>query len=884
MAEVSLELKKFWMLHLKLARDIKKEYFTSLSLILLIAIGVGAYSATIAGWISLSENIEAVYDRYNFEDVHVQLFQPIDQKTLVSVISSADESITSQVYVNERLVLDVSLLLSNSNGEVINKISLRIIGLNITERELSFKNPNNYMAINDVFIFDGAMLSLDDVNGTNIVLDSRLAREHDIFVDDEISVLFPSNLSKEVIFRVKGLGSNPEYIVPLSSLNDPPASSRRFGVAFASLKTLQRVSGLDGKVNDVVMVLKKEASIDRKKVASYFGNLLEENGILIYPPYTREYQQSNHILYLDLRAVSKLGTKYPLFLLFIGSFGMYLVLSRIIRGQKKFIGLALASGYSRRHVFLHYVEYSLFLGSLGTILGIFGGWILSQAVIRLYSERLSIPTLKTIFPMELLLTSIPIGLISVTLGAFFPSWRATKLTPRECLTNPPFLNVKMKKKSYLEVSLLKLFPNMKIETLLALRNLRRNIGRTLVIILTVGLAMSLFLSSRSFLDSGYHTVEIFYGNETVEWDARIQFYQDKPVSERFIDKLLTIEGIIGVTLTLELPTVVSGFENTFKRASSTFPDIFDVFSLPEPRADFIQENEFRMKNIEGLYLVVLSGNTSAFTFELLEGQFSENAILISDQFAQVHGISIGDNITIALPKILWGTIFGITVPRDVVQQNVTLVVSGFTREFTSFLGYMSIETYKRLTDWRFLPLYNRGYIKIADGADKNEVRKSVLQTFENVRSFEYQEEIEDNFQEVLRLMNVVVTVFSFFSTTLGMVLLVAILLVSVLERERELATMQVVGASRKLIIKTLLTEYLAVGFLGIMLGLGLGYVTGLYFFSLVGTELYQGLYHISITTYYLSIISALFMIISAVLLVAQVVFRRPLAESTKTFI
>ncbi len=873
---------KYKSLHVKLFRDVKKEFLSSLSIVLLIAIGIGAYSAPVAGWISLSENIEKVYENYNFEDVHVQFLRPISRSRLNQILSSSNQSILNQLWLNARLVIDASLLLKNDAGEIVNKVQLRLIGINLTERILSFRFPDRYHFINDVFIFNGKMLAGEDVGTRNLVLDPRLAVEYGISISQEIAVNLPSNRSTEITLIIKGLGSNPEYIIPLSSLNDLPASSRRFGVAFISLKTLQEISGASDKVNDLVISLKKDATLSRDQVVDYFQKIFKENGILIFPPYTREYQTSNHILWLDLRAINRIGTRYPLYLLLIGVFGVYLILSRRVKHQRRFIGLALASGYSRRDLFIHYLEHAYLLGSLGTALGIVGGWILSQVVIRIYTHRLAVPTLTTSFPPELLLISIPVGVISITVAALHPAWKATRLTPRECLQDPPQLTVKVAKKSFLEKMVTLFFPKVGVGTKMALRNLRRSLGRTLTAIIAVSLALSMFISNRSLLDSGYYTVETFYGAQNVKWDAMIQFYGDSPVTDDFLDQLLSIKEIENAELTFEIPVLVDGL--TAKTSSVDMSlDVFDLIKLPEPRADFIYQNENANRSSEGLYLVVSSLNASLTMPSVVKGNFSTNGIVISEQFAQSYGLKLGDNLTITVPRIIWGTIFGIVIPVDIVQQKVSLVISGFSREFTSFMGYLDVKMFRDVTDWRSLPLYNRAYITVSAGINREALRKKVFQTFPSVKTFEYQEELQEGFQEVLNLMNVVVNVLSFFSTLLGLVLIVSILLVSIIERHREIATMEVLGASRSFILKTLFLEYLIIGGFGVLIGIFLGYVIGFYFFSLIGTELFQGVFYISMITYQLSVISAFFMIVSSVILVAQVIFRQPLVESTKTF-
>ncbi len=882
MMKKPLNRPKYKNLHLKLLRDVKSDYMSSISIVLLIAIGIGAYSAPVAGWIGLSDNIEQVYEKYNFEDVHVEFFQPVSRSSLERILSSVDETILNQIWVNMRLVIEASFLLKNSANEIVHKIQLRLIGVNLTERFLSLQDPDTFRFINDIFIFNGEMLDVGDIGTTNIILDSRLAAEYQLSIADKISVRLPSDLDTEVQLKIKGLGSNPEYIVPLSSMNDLPASSKRFGVAFISLRSLQVISDSRDEVNDLIISLKDDAKMSRSQLAEYFKTFFEDRGMLILPPYTREDQQSNYILWLDIRAVNRIGTRYPFYLLIIGSFGVYLLLSRRVKHQKRFIGLALASGYSRRDIFMHYLEYAYLLGSLGIMLGIGGGWILSQFVIRLYSHRLAIPTLSTIFPLELLLISVPIGLLSMTMAAFLPARSATRLTPRECLMDSPHLTIKVSKKSSFERLILVFFPNISMGTKMSMRNIRRHSGRTISAFLSICLALSLLVSTRAFLDSGYYTVDLYYGAQGVKWDARIQFYESNLVSEDILDELLAIDGIDGVEFTFEIPSSVSGL-NVSESRSMGYLDVFSLLKLPEPQSDFINQREGFNRSITGLYLIITSYNASLTRPYLIKGNFSASGIVISEQFALNHDYELGETINITIPKVVWGSISGFEIPIGFIQRNVSLVITGFSRDFTSFMGYLDAGLFRILSDWRDLPLYNRAYLAISPDVDKVSLKKTIYQAFPQIKIFEYQEELQEGFQEVLNLMNVVVTVMSFFSTLLGLVLISSVLLVSIIERQREISTMEVLGASRRLILRILLLEYLIIGVLGIVMGLALGQVVGKYFFDLIGTELFHSIYHVSNFTYGLGIISTIFMITVAVFSVSYLVFRQPLAESTKTF-
>ncbi len=183
-------------------------------------------------------------------------------------------------------------------------------------------------------------------------------------------------------------------------------------------------------------------------------------------------------------------------------------------------------------------------------------------------------------------------------------------------------------------------------------------------------------------------------------------------------------------------------------------------------------------------------------------------LVVSDNFANLRGMKLGD--VVELPA-----------PRGVLR----LPIAGITRDYSDQQGTIMVDraVYRK---WWNDDTANIIRLYVKPGADRNEVRKQILERFSSGRRLFVLSNAEVR-DEILRLTN------QWFAMTYNQVavaVLVAVLgivntlIVSITDRRRELGVLQAVGALRNQIRHTVWMEALAIGTVGLALGFALGAV------------------------------------------------------------
>ncbi len=184
------------------------------------------------------------------------------------------------------------------------------------------------------------------------------------------------------------------------------------------------------------------------------------------------------------------------------------------------------------------------------------------------------------------------------------------------------------------------------------------------------------------------------------------------------------------------------------------------------------------------------------------------AAIVSDTFANLRGVGIGG--TVELPA-----------PRGILR----LRVAGITRDYSDQQGSVMLDRSVYLRWWND-DTANIIRVYVKPGADRREVKKQILDRFAGGRRLFVLSNAEVR-GEILRLTD------QWFGMTYNQVavaVLVAVLgivntlIVSITDRRRELGVLQAVGAVRRQIRHTVWMEALAIGIVGIALGLAFGAV------------------------------------------------------------
>lgn len=362
---------------------------------------------------------------------------------------------------------------------------------------------------------------------------------------------------------------------------------------------------------------------------------------------------------------------------------------------------------------------------------------------------------------------------------------------------------------------------------LALRNIFRVRRRSLASGLGVVFAFMLVLSIWSMFDSIDWMLDTQY--ETIErWD--ISAVYDQPKTEAIATTAESWDGVSAAETILQLPGKV--------KVGTTTKDIFIVGLTPD------EDSLHHLRLGKGQTPAQVLGDSQAVIGPILAGNL---------------GIEIGDTVHLETP---WGS-------GDFT----------FSAESAEMLAGTSV--YIALADAQAMvkyPAVNGLYLSVAPEHQKD-VSKALYQT--GAAGVQIKEETREDFRSVMGLIYVFMGVLLAFSLIVAAAILFNAMTVSVLERQREIATFRALGESRGRITASIILENLILWGLALVPGLLMGYATALE----LGTEFNSELFRFEVVIQPLSYVIVAGGILLTMLLASVPAIRRVnrlrLAEATK---
>jgi putative ABC transport system permease protein len=232
--------------------------------------------------------------------------------------------------------------------------------------------------------------------------------------------------------RIVGVAISPEYVYEIRGADVFP-DNRRFGVIWMSREVLGPAFDFKGGFNDLTLTLSPGAN--EAEVISRVDTLLENYGGL--GAYGRDEQLSNRFLSDEIKQDRVTGIFIPSIFLGIAAFLIHTILSRIIILQRPQIAVLKAFGYGRWAIGWHYLKFALVIVAGGSLLGVTAGIGLGTGLADLYARFFHFPRLRFELTSSLIGWSLLISSGSACLGALAAVRKATALPPAEAMRPEP---------------------------------------------------------------------------------------------------------------------------------------------------------------------------------------------------------------------------------------------------------------------------------------------------------------------------------------------------------------------------------------------------------------------------------------------------------------
>ncbi|UIJ47334.1 FtsX-like permease family protein [Sphingomonas cannabina] len=494
-------------LDIKLLRDLWRLRGQAVAIALVIAAGVGTVVMAVGLIGSLETSRSAYYDRYRFADVFAPLVRA--PEPMIARVRALPDVAAADSRVSTRATLDVA--------QVAEPVSARVHSLPEARGD----------ALNQLVLRSGRFP--DPRHPEEVVANEAFVQAAGLSAGDRITAVL---YGKQVALRLVGTVLSPEYVYAIGGGQVFP-DNRRFAILWMGREPLAAALDLNQAFNDVLVRLSPGAKPE--EVERHLDLLLAPYGGI--GAYDREQQISDRFIASEIDQLKTMAGVLPPVFLLVAAFLLNIVLARLVETEREIIGLLKAFGFPGRAILLHYVELALLLSLGGLALGIGLGTWLGRALAGLYQRFYSFPFLAFDADADVYWIAAAATLVPVALGAATAVWRAARLTPAEAMRPPAPSDYSGRVGRWIAG----IGPDE--PTRIVLRGLLRRPVRSLLSVIGLGAALSLYIVSQASPGSIERMIEIGFGSADRS-DLLVLFAERR--DERALHELQRIPGVLGV--------------------------------------------------------------------------------------------------------------------------------------------------------------------------------------------------------------------------------------------------------------------------------------------------------------------------------------------------
>ena len=610
---------------------------------------------------------------------------------------------------------------------------------------------------------------------------------------------------------IAGIALSPEYIYQIAPGAMFPDYAR-YGVLWMARKPLATAYDMDGAFNDVALTLSE--GTNPQGVIDRLDEIVKSYGGI--GAIARKDQLSNRFLSEELKQQQTIATIFPVIFFGVAAFLLNVVISRLISLEREQIAALKAFGYSNLAVGLHYTKLVLMIVSFGVIIGIGAGIWMGKGMSNIYMNIYSLPFMIYVLKPQVIFAAAVISMSVAVLGTLYAVRSAARLPPAQAMRpEPPAIF----RASLVErLGLQHWFSQ---PTRMIIRHIERRPLKSLLTMLGISFACGIMMVSGFQEGAIDYMVEVQYGMSQRE---DLMAIYTEPTSARSLYSLRNLQGVEHAEGFRVVPAKLQ-FEHRAYRTA----------------VNGIQHDGRLMRLLD----------TELKTIDL-----PEKGVVLTDYLAELLHLKPGDVLSI---EVLEGS-------RPVVQ----VPVIGTAKQYLGVNAYMRRDYLNRL-------LKEGNAISGAMLSVDNKYQRNVYAELKDMPRVAGVVEQESAVRAFYDTIAETILFFSFISTLLGGSIAFGVIYnsmrIALSERNRELASLRVLGFRRGEVAYILLGELALLTLLAIPVGMLIGYGLCAYMAFQFDTDLYRVPLVLGINVY---AFSALVVIISSI--ISAIMIWRNLAQ------
>lgn len=480
--------------------------------------------------------------------------------------------------------------------------------------------------------------------------------------------------------------------------------------------------------------------------------------------------RNSHYSYRDYGACADrmdgIAKVFPVFFFLVAALVCMTTMTRMVDEQRNEMGTLKALGYSKLQIASKYIIYALIASILGSILGCsLGMYLFPTVIFNAWNTLYNIDQIKFLFQPGLILLASG-SVTGITLLATLYSIYSELIEMPSQLMRPKA--AKAGKKIFLErISFI--WKRLSFLQKVTARNIFRYKKRFFMTIIGIAGCSALLVAGFGINDSI---------SDIVNQQYNVIYHYDATVSAKTSEITSQIKSLKGVKDVYEEDhlAVTTKIEN--KDISTTV---------------HIISNDKKFKD----FCTLFNGNK--------EFDLDDSSVLISQKMATKLNKKAGDTIKI----------------KDANNKVIKAKIKGV---FTNYVGhhiYASESLYKSWnTNAKTTHIYLIKSKKTTKKFERNLGNK--IMDIDGVQSVTFYSSLQKNFKDMIKSISYIVVVLVISAACLAFVVLYNLSNVNISERKREIATIKVLGFTRKEVDAYINRETILLTILGSLIGLGIG--------------------------------------------------------------
>ena len=331
------------MLFKKLIRTTWKYKAQFISMIIMVAIGIGMFVGFNMEWYSIVRDTDDFFEKTALSD-YVIVDETGFSKESVEKIKNIEGVDFATRYLN------INVAVKEKNNR---------LALNVAEE---YGNVSRFMLIS------GSDYDKDSENG--IWLSDQFAAANDVKVGDELTLTYSTLQLKGV---VKGLVKAGEFLVCVPDSNQLMPDFKTYGFAFITPVMLKSAMG-----REFYTQINVKSDLDKTDMERLVKNALGKTSLVLSRDENNAYASAQG----EVQEGKTMGAILPVMFLLIGILTMVTTMHRVTINEKRQIGTLKALGFRDGKILWHYTSYGLFIGVVGAILGIALGYAVAYIIIN----------------------------------------------------------------------------------------------------------------------------------------------------------------------------------------------------------------------------------------------------------------------------------------------------------------------------------------------------------------------------------------------------------------------------------------------------------------------------------------------------------------------